>query len=195
LRRRTTISLELAAGSAQTTRALSSGEKTMPSMSRRFSLLTVFAVCAFTAVSAHAEHAESEFVMRIAGIEGESQQEAGAIDVLSFSWGIQAPSTPVGGGGGVGKVTFQDLTFTKKVDKASAALMRSCATGQHLPELTLVARKAGGKQQEYLVVTLKRRGHHVLRALRQHGDRQTLRVAVVELRKSGDGGERNHHLL
>jgi len=118
--------------------------------------LAVWVVCALASFQANAQSRASEFLMFIDGIEGESQQEAGAIDVMSFSWGIQSPvGAPTGGGGGAGKVSFQELNVSKPLDKSSAALMKSCATGQHLPSVKLVARKAGGKQQEYLIVTLK----------------------------------------
>ena len=40
------------------------------------------------------------------------------------------------------------------MSKASAKLWLASATGQHLDEVTLVARKAGGKQEEYLKIKL-----------------------------------------
>ncbi|HEU0056389.1 MAG TPA: type VI secretion system tube protein Hcp, partial [Gaiella sp.] len=36
------------------------------------------------------------------------------------------------------------------LNRASPALMKACATGQHIKEATLSARKAGKGQQEYL---------------------------------------------
>ena len=51
-------------------------------------------------------------------------------------------------------MSFNDLTFTHNVDKASPMLMKACATGQHVKEATLVARKAGKGQQEYLVIKM-----------------------------------------
>jgi type VI secretion system secreted protein Hcp len=53
-------------------------------------------------------------------------------------------------GGGAGKANFQDLNWTHNVDKASHKLMLACATGQHIKEATLVVRKAGGDQQDYM---------------------------------------------
>ena len=58
-----------------------------------------------------------------------------------------------GGGAGAGKVQMQDFHFVTRTGKSSATLFRACATGQHFPEVTLVARDAKGK--DYYVVTLK----------------------------------------
>jgi type VI secretion system secreted protein Hcp len=45
---------------------------------------------------------------------------------------------------------MQDFHFTMQLNRASPALMRACATGQHIKTATLSARKAGKGQQEYL---------------------------------------------
>jgi type VI secretion system secreted protein Hcp len=55
-----------------------------------------------------------------------------------------------GGGGGAGKVDMQDFHFTMRVNKASPTLMLNCASGKHIPKATLVCRKAGGNQEEFL---------------------------------------------
>jgi type VI secretion system secreted protein Hcp len=93
---------------------------------------------------------------KLGDIKGESQdsQHKDWIDVLSWSWGVeQSGSIGRGAGGGAGKATFRDLTFTHHIDKASPNLMKACATGQHLPDATLTNRKAG-KGQEYLVIKM-----------------------------------------
>ena len=59
-----------------------------------------------------------------------------------------------GGGGGAGKASFSDLSFMHGFDKASPALMTACATGAHIKDATLTARKAGKGQQEYIIVKL-----------------------------------------
>lgn len=75
------------------------------------------------------------------------------IEIHSWSWGATQTVIRSGSGGvGAGKVQFQDFHFTKQVDKSSAKLFRACATGQHFPSATLVVRKKGGGQQEYLIV-------------------------------------------
>ena len=99
----------------------------------------------------------SSIFARIGTIKGESRdaRHKDEIEVLSWAWGMsQSGSTHAGGGAGAGKVTFQDLTFTHHVDKASPSLMKACATGVHTKDATITVRKAGKGQAEYLVITL-----------------------------------------
>ena len=94
---------------------------------------------------------------RIGTIKGESQdsKHKDEIEVLSWSWGVSQSGTMAhGGGGGTGKASFHDFTFTHHVDKASPVLMATCATGEHIKEATITVRKAGKGQQEYLVITM-----------------------------------------
>jgi len=94
---------------------------------------------------------------RIGAIKGESKdaKHRDEIEVLSWSWGVSHSGTSTrGSGSGAGKATFQDFTFTHHIDKASPALLRACATGQHLKDATITVRKAGRGQQEYLVITM-----------------------------------------
>jgi type VI secretion system secreted protein Hcp len=94
-----------------------------------------------------------DYFLRIDGVAGEStdSKHKGWLDVESWSWGeTQSGTVHAGGGGGAGKVQFQDFHFTTKVSKASPKLFLACASGQHLKEAQLVARKAGKGQQEFL---------------------------------------------
>ena len=73
-----------------------------------------------------------DYFLKIDGIDGESvdSKHAGAIEPLSFSWGLsQAGSFATGGGAGAGKVQFQDFHFTSNTSKASPKLMLACASG------------------------------------------------------------------
>ena len=94
---------------------------------------------------------------RIGAIKGESRdaRHKDEIEVLSWSWGV-SQSGPAGhpGGGGVGKASFHDVTFTHHIDKASPLLMKACATGQHIADATITVRKAGASQQEYLIIKM-----------------------------------------
>jgi len=95
--------------------------------------------------------------LKIEGIEGSSQQKGhpGEIEVSSFSWGeTQSGNVGQGGGGGAGKVQIQDFHFTMNSTKASPVLMRTCATGEHIKEATLTCRKAGGSQQDFLIIKM-----------------------------------------
>jgi len=99
----------------------------------------------------------SDIFAKIGDIKGESQDDKhkDEIEVLSWSWGMtHAAKLTTGSGGGAGKASFHDLSFTHKVDKASPVLMKGCATGQHLKEATITRRKAGKGQQEFLVIKM-----------------------------------------
>jgi type VI secretion system secreted protein Hcp len=110
----------------------------------------------------------SDFFLKLGDIKGESADDKhkGEIDLMSFSFGAQQPggASAVGAGGGIGKVQFQEFSFTKRVDSASAKLMLACASGQHFPEVTLTCRRAGGTQAEYLKIKLEQvvvSGYHI----------------------------------
>ena len=94
-----------------------------------------------------------DFFLKLDGIKGESAdaKHKDEIDIESWSWGeTNAGALHAGGGGGAGKVAMQDFHFVMKLNKATPALMKACATGQHIKLATLTARKAGKEQQEYL---------------------------------------------
>jgi len=98
-----------------------------------------------------------DMFIKIGDIEGESMDKAhkGEIDVLAWSWGMsQSGNMHVGGGGGAGKVSVQDISITKWVDKASPMLMLSCMQGDHIPEATLIVRKAGKDPLEYIEIKM-----------------------------------------
>ncbi len=97
--------------------------------------------------------------LHLDGLEGESRDDKhkGEIDVLGWSWGMSNAGSAAfhpGGGGGAGKVSFQDLNLTKFADKASTGLMRHCATGDLIPTGKLTVRRAGEKPVEYIKVTM-----------------------------------------
>ena len=99
----------------------------------------------------------ADIFAKLGDIKGESidDKHKDEIEVLSYSWGVSnAGSMGFGTGGGEGKATFQDLSFTHKVDKASPVLMQACATGVHLKEATITHRKAGKGQLEFLVIKM-----------------------------------------
>lgn len=94
---------------------------------------------------------------RIGTIKGESRdaKHKDEIEVLSWSWGVsQSGSAGHAGGGGAGKASFEELTLTHHIDKASPLLMKACATGTRIKDATITVRKAGKGQQEYLIITM-----------------------------------------
>ncbi|HMH43778.1 MAG TPA: type VI secretion system tube protein Hcp [Pyrinomonadaceae bacterium] len=101
--------------------------------------------------------AHVDYFLKLDGVDGESTdaKHKNEIDVESWSWSeSNSGSSHAGGGSGVGKVAMDDFHFVMKVNKASPKLMLACANGQHIAKATLVARKAGEDQQEYLTITM-----------------------------------------
>ena len=99
----------------------------------------------------------ADIFMKLGDIKGESldDKHKDEIEVLSWSWGVSnAGSMSYGSGGGEGKATFQDLSFTHLVDTSSPILFQYCGDGTHMKEATLTQRKAGKGQQEYLIIKL-----------------------------------------
>lgn len=72
-------------------------------------------------------------------LEGESQDARypGCIDVLAWSWGASIPIDQSSGGAGAGKVSFQDLTFTKAVDRSSVKLATHLPAGIVFPKVEI----------------------------------------------------------
>jgi type VI secretion system secreted protein Hcp len=106
-------------------------------------------------------------------IKGESRDKANKdkIDSLAWSWGMShSGTTHTGGGGGAGKASFQDLSFTKYIDSSTNALMNALAKGKHLEEVTLMVRKAGDGQQKYIGIKMEE-------------------VLVTSISTGGSGGE------
>lgn len=102
-----------------------------------------------------ASSAAVDYFLKIEGVDGESTDDRhkGEIEIESFSWGVSNPSS-VGGGGGAGKVQFQDFHFTTNMSKASPKLMLGTATGEHFKNAVLVGVKPG-TQQEFFKIKLE----------------------------------------
>lgn len=134
-------------------------------------------------------------------IKGESQDEThkGEIDVLSWSWGMQARSS-LGGGQATGKSSMQDLKVTKRVDSASTGLMAALRTNEPIQKAVLTLRKAGKSQLEFMKITIEngrvasltigggdeQGGHEVVEHISFAFNAIT--VEYVPQRKDGQGG-------
>lgn len=98
-----------------------------------------------------------DMFIKIGDIKGESKdhKHKEEVDVLAWSWGMSNSGTAhTGGGAGAGKVNVQDLSFTKYIDSASAALMMAACNGKHYDKACLIVRKAGEKPLEYLKIDM-----------------------------------------
>jgi type VI secretion system secreted protein Hcp len=101
--------------------------------------------------------AASDYLLEIDGIKGESKdsKHKDTIQIESFSWGVtNTGAHSSGGGGGAGKVSFQDIHFAKRIDKSSPLLFKRVATGEHIKKATLFVRKSGGGQGDYYIIKL-----------------------------------------
>ena len=95
--------------------------------------------------------------LKIDGVKGESvvKGHEGEIDVLAWSWGLsQSGTTHMGTGGGAGKVSVQDISFTHNVDSSTPNLIQACCNGKHFGSATLILRKAGEKPLDYVKIEL-----------------------------------------
>lgn len=98
-----------------------------------------------------------DIFMKINGVTGESADDKhkGEIDVLAWSWGMSNHGTAhMGTGAGAGKVSVNDLSFTKHIDFGSTALQLACCNGKHFTDAVLTVRKAGESPLEYLKITM-----------------------------------------
>jgi len=100
-----------------------------------------------------------DMFLKLDGIDGGSVDDTHKkeIDVLSWSWDmVQSGTTHMGEGGGSGKVSVGDISFSKYVDEATNKLIQFCCSGKHVDEGVLVVRKAGDTPLEYLKITMKK---------------------------------------
>jgi type VI secretion system secreted protein Hcp len=108
-------------------------------------------------LAGHAAGAADIFI-KFEGVDGESidTYHKGEIEVMSWSWGLsQSGMGATGGGAGAGKVSVQDFTITKFVDKASPALFLRCASGVHFATVSLrFTRPEVTTGEDYYVITL-----------------------------------------
>jgi len=98
-----------------------------------------------------------DMFLKLGDIKGESMDHAhkDEIEILAWSWGMtQSGSMHVGMGGGSGKVSVQDCSVTKWVDKSSPNIMQRCCSGKHYDKATLTVRKAGDNPVEYVKLTM-----------------------------------------
>lgn len=100
-----------------------------------------------------------DFFLQLDGIEGESTDEVHAKELELASWGFAVNNPPnIGsatGGAGTGKASLTDINCTSPMSKASGFLFEYCANGKHMKTAKLTCRKAGEKQEDFLIITLE----------------------------------------
>ncbi|MFT6180796.1 MAG: type VI secretion system secreted protein Hcp [Akkermansiaceae bacterium] len=128
-------------------------KKRFPKLTKRLAwagVAAIFATPIFTLSGA------VEMFLKLEGIEGESRdsQHKDEIDVLAWSWGVSQSGSFAGGF--AGRASFQDLSLTKYIDKASPSIMYRVFTGQQIPKAELFMTKAGAKGNEtFMTITME----------------------------------------
>lgn len=97
--------------------------------------------------------------LKIAGVQGVSTnpKHTGEIEILSFHQGVsQAITGTVSSVGNIAgqRATFDALTITKRLDKASPLLAQNCAEGKVYPSAVLAFSQPGGAMETFMEITL-----------------------------------------
>jgi len=103
-------------------------------------------------------NAATDVFLKLDGIKGESTdaQHLDTIEIESFSWGLSNTGAHAsGGGGGAGKVSMRDFTFTTRLSKATPQLLMACAGTNTIKQAVLFVRKSGSDRSDYYTITLE----------------------------------------
>ncbi len=98
----------------------------------------------------------ADMFLKIQGVTGEASDtdHKGEIDVVSWSWGIQAPTSMPGQG--TGKASISELSIVKRVDQSSPTLMSYVRGHKEVGKAALTVRKAGTTPLEYFRIELEK---------------------------------------
>jgi type VI secretion system secreted protein Hcp len=94
--------------------------------------------------------------LRLQGVTGEAvdADHKGEIDVVSWSWGMQAPTSAITGAA-TSKAVISELHVIKRVDQSSPTLMNFLRGNKVMAQAQLTVRKAGQKPLEYFKIELE----------------------------------------
>jgi type VI secretion system secreted protein Hcp len=95
--------------------------------------------------------------LKVQGVTGEAgdADHKNEIEVVSWSWGMQAPVSAAAGEA-YGKSTISELEVVKRVDQASPSLMMYLRNNKLVGQAKLTVRKAGQTPVEYFTIELKK---------------------------------------
>ena len=110
----------------------------------RFVASLLMPACALALLLPASAPAARDFFLKLDGIPGESADDRhrDEIEVLSYSWGVTATDGA--------RAKFEDFSFKKRVDRASAQLFVSAASGQAIRSALFTVRKAGQNPTDHL---------------------------------------------
>src|SRR3546814_12338455 len=80
----------------------------------------------------------------------EDMKKKKAFEIKQFSFGF-TNTVNIGsqsGGAGAGKATFEDFSVQKNTDSGSPGLFRTCCSGGHYGDVTLILRRSGGDRSK-----------------------------------------------
>jgi len=98
----------------------------------------------------------ADMFLKVQGVTGEAADtdHKGEIEVVSWSWGMQA-SVSAATGLASGKSTISELQIVKRVDQSSPTLMAFLNKNKLVTQAQLTVRKAGKTPLEYLKIELE----------------------------------------
>jgi len=100
--------------------------------------------------------------LKIEGIKGESTDDKHKdwIEVMSYDWGVSQNASAAGvsatSSAAGERANFQDFSITKQMDKSSPLLMKACAKGDPIKEVTLELCRAAGNKSIYMEYRLEK---------------------------------------
>jgi type VI secretion system secreted protein Hcp len=102
--------------------------------------------------------AQTNIYLKLDGLDGESmdQDHKDWIEIDSFSWGVDNPSSfAIGQGGQATQAHISAMNFQKRCDKSSVAMFKACTTGKHIGSGTVSCLKLDGDSRiEYMKIDL-----------------------------------------
>src|SRR5262249_24226294 len=93
--------------------------------------------------------------LKLQGVTGEASDSAhkGEIELVSWAWGMEAPTSLASGVGKAG-ASVSELRITKRVDLSSPTLMGFLRNRKKVSKAQLTVRKSGDTPFEYLKIEL-----------------------------------------
>jgi type VI secretion system secreted protein Hcp len=98
----------------------------------------------------------ADMFLKVQGVTGEASdsEHKGEIEIVSWSWGMHAPTAL--GGQATGKATIGELNIVKRVDRSSTTLMTYLRNHKLIDEAQLSVRKAGKTPLEYFRIGMRK---------------------------------------
>jgi type VI secretion system secreted protein Hcp len=115
------------------------------------------ALATFVGLEGNGAPTQLDGFLKVDDIPGESQESGheDEIDILSFSLNSSVQVEAGAGGGPASRAYTSELVMVKAADDTSPLFRDAAAAGTTYPNTFLSVRKAGGGQQEYLIIHLE----------------------------------------